>query len=155
VAIPIFQSSRFERHRSVRQGVRATNAGAEKEFPARAWTTASSTTPRCSFRDSIRAGDSHVCFEAVLLVVIVVVLFLQTWRALDHSPDRGTGFHRGHVRHHARAWAYRLTRCPLFGLVLAIGIVVDDAIVVVENVERNIELGLSPREAYLQGDEGK
>jgi hydrophobe/amphiphile efflux-1 (HAE1) family protein len=88
-------------------------------------------------------------FEAVLLVVLVVILFLQTWRAaiipLVAIPVSliGTFFFMS-------AFGYTLNNLSLFGLVLAIGIVVDDAIVVVENVERNIEHGLKPREAARQ-----
>jgi hydrophobe/amphiphile efflux-1 (HAE1) family protein len=85
-------------------------------------------------------------FEAVLLVVLVVVLFLQTWRAavipLLAIPISliGTFFSM-------TLFGFSLNNLSLFGLVLAIGIVVDDAIVVVENVERNIAAGQSPREA--------
>ena len=82
-------------------------------------------------------------FEAVLLVVLVVVLFLQTWRAsiipLVAVPVSLVGtFAFMHLL------GFSLNALSLFGLVLAIGIVVDDAIVVVENVERNIADGLSP-----------
>ncbi|MFO1070066.1 MAG: multidrug efflux RND transporter permease subunit [Geminicoccaceae bacterium] len=85
-------------------------------------------------------------YEAVILVVCVVILFLQTWRAsiipIVAIPVSliGTFAVMG-------ALGYSLNNLSLFGLVLAIGIVVDDAIVVVENVERNIAAGLSPREA--------
>ncbi len=84
--------------------------------------------------------------EAVILVVLVVVLFLQTWRAaiipIVAIPVSliGTFFLMA-------AFGFSLNNLSLFGLVLAIGIVVDDAIVVVENVERNMAKGLSPREA--------
>jgi len=84
--------------------------------------------------------------EAVILVVLVVLLFLQTWRAaiipIVAIPISlvGTFFFMA-------MFGYSLNNLSLFGLVLAIGIVVDDAIVVVENVERNIAAGLSPREA--------
>jgi hydrophobe/amphiphile efflux-1 (HAE1) family protein len=84
--------------------------------------------------------------EAVALVVIVVILFLQTWRAavipLVAIPVSliGTFFFMA-------IFGFTLNNLSLFGLVLAIGIVVDDAIVVVENVERNIGAGLKPREA--------
>src|SRR6188474_3576794 len=87
--------------------------------------------------------------EAILLVVLVVVLFLQTWRAaiipLVAIPVSliGTFFLMA-------AFGFSLNNLSLFGLVLAVGIVVDDAIVVVENVERNIANGLSPREATYQ-----
>jgi multidrug efflux pump len=84
--------------------------------------------------------------EAVALVVLVVILFLQTWRAsiipLLAVPISVVGtFGVLYVL------GFSINALSLFGLVLSIGIVVDDAIVVVENVERNIEAGLSPREA--------
>ncbi len=84
--------------------------------------------------------------EAVILVVLVVILFLQTWRAavipILAIPISliGTFFFMA-------AFGFSLNNLSLFGLVLAIGIVVDDAIVVVESVERNIAAGLNPREA--------
>jgi len=84
--------------------------------------------------------------EAVALVVLVVILFLQTWRAsiipLLAVPVSVVGTFA--VLH---LLGFSINALSLFGLVLAIGIVVDDAIVVVENVERNIEAGLTPREA--------
>jgi len=88
----------------------------------------------------------HTLLEAVALVVLVVILFLQTWRAsiipLLAVPVSVIGTFA--VMH---LFGFSINALSLFGLVLAIGIVVDDAIVVVENVERNIEAGLSPREA--------
>ena len=85
-------------------------------------------------------------FEAILLVVIVVILFLQTWRAsiipLIAVPVSLIGTFAV-----MQLMGVSINTLSLFGLVLAIGIVVDDAIVVVENVERNIELGHSPIEA--------
>ncbi|MGF0539908.1 efflux RND transporter permease subunit [Agrobacterium sp. ES01] len=88
----------------------------------------------------------HTLLEAVALVVLVVILFLQTWRAsiipLIAVPVSIIGTFA--VMY---AFGFSVNALTLFGLVLAIGIVVDDAIVVVENVERNIEDGLSPREA--------
>jgi HAE1 family hydrophobic/amphiphilic exporter-1 len=84
--------------------------------------------------------------EAVLLVVLVVLLFLQTWRAtiipVVAIPVSlvGTFFVMA-------AFGFTVNNLTLFGLVLAVGIVVDDAIVVVENVERKLREGLSPREA--------
>ena len=85
-------------------------------------------------------------FEAVALVVIVVVLFLQTWRAaiipIVAIPVSLIGTFAVMA-----ALGFSLNNLSLFGLVLAIGIVVDDAIVVVENVERNLRQGLAPREA--------
>ncbi|KAA9368943.1 MULTISPECIES: efflux RND transporter permease subunit [Ochrobactrum] len=88
----------------------------------------------------------HTLLEAIVLVVIVVILFLQTWRAsiipLVAVPVSIVGtFAVMYI------FGFSINALSLFGLVLAIGIVVDDAIVVVENVERNIEQGLSPVEA--------
>ncbi|WGS46005.1 efflux RND transporter permease subunit [Burkholderia sp. JSH-S8] len=104
--------------------------------------------PTVFVRESIRAVQ-HTLIEAVVLVVFVVILFLQTWRAsiipLVAVPVSVVG---------TFAWllmfGYSINTLTLFGLVLAIGIVVDDAIVVVENVERNIAQGLSPRDAAHQ-----
>ena len=88
----------------------------------------------------------HTLLEAIALVVLVVILFLQTWRAsiipLLAVPVSVVGTFA--VLH---LLGFSINALSLFGLVLAIGIVVDDAIVVVENVERNIEAGLTPREA--------
>ena len=107
--------------------------------------TPSSTIPPSS-SSSRWTPSSQTIGEAVILVVLVVVLFLQTWRAavipLVAIPVSliGTFFVMA-------VFGFTLNNLSLFGLVLAIGIVVDDAIVVVENVERNIEAGLSPRDA--------
>lgn len=85
-------------------------------------------------------------FEAVFLVVLVVLLFLQTWRAsiipIIAIPVSLIGTFAVMA-----AFGFSVNNLTLFGLVLAVGIVVDDAIVVVENVERNLRDGLSPREA--------
>ena len=84
--------------------------------------------------------------EAVLLVVVVIVVFLQTWRAaiipIVVIPVALIGAMTALL-----VLGFSLNSLALFALVLAVGIVVDDAIVVVENVERNIRAGLSPREA--------
>ena len=88
-------------------------------------------------------------FEGILLVVIVVLVFLQNWRAsivpLLAIPVSLIGTF-------AALWAagFSMNNLSLFGLVLAIGIVVDDAIVVVENIERWIEQGMSPRDAAFK-----
>ena len=101
--------------------------------------------PTIFVRGSIEAVV-HTLFEALILVVLVVILFLQTWRAsiipLAAVPVSLIGTFA--VMH---LFGFSLNALSLFGLVLAIGIVVDDAIVVVENVERNIELGHPPMEA--------
>ena len=88
-------------------------------------------------------------FEAVLLVVLVVIIFLQTWRAslipLLAVPVSIVGTFAFLL-----LLGFSINTLTLFGLVLAIGIVVDDAIVVVENVERNIEAGLNPHDATVK-----
>src|SRR5580658_2782250 len=96
-------------------------------------------------RDSIRAV-LHTLVEAMLLVVLVVVIFLQTWRA-SVIPLLAVPVSLIGTAAAMAAMGFSLNNLSLFGLVLAIGIVVDDAIVVVENVERNMALGLKPREA--------
>ena len=94
---------------------------------------------------------SSTLAEAIVLVVLVVILFLQTWRAaiipILAIPVSliGTFFVMSAV-------GITFNTLSLFGLVLAIGIVVDDAIVVVENVERYIERGLSPEGSRPQND---
>jgi HAE1 family hydrophobic/amphiphilic exporter-1 len=85
-------------------------------------------------------------YEAVALVVIVVILFLQTWRA-SMVPIVAIPVSLIGTFAVLAAFGYSLNNLTLFGLVLAIGIVVDDAIVVVENVERNLRQGMSPRDA--------
>lgn len=96
-------------------------------------------------RSSIEAVI-HTLLEAVALVVLVVIVFLQTWRAsiipLLAVPVSIVGTFSLML-----LLGYSINALSLFGMVLAIGIVVDDAIVVVENVERNIEAGLSAKEA--------
>ncbi len=98
--------------------------------------------------DSIEAVI-HTLLEAVVLVVLVVIVFLQTWRAsvipLLAVPVSIVGTFAALL-----LLGFSINVLSLFGLILAIGIVVDDAIVVVENVERNIEEGLSPRDATIQ-----
>ncbi|CAG9233892.1 Efflux pump membrane transporter BepE [Paraburkholderia caribensis] len=99
-------------------------------------------------RSSIHAVI-HTLLEAVALVVLVVIVFLQTWRAsiipLLAVPVSIVGTFSLLL-----AFGFSINALSLFGMVLAIGIVVDDAIVVVENVERNIATGLTPKEATHQ-----
>src|ERR671931_527810 len=99
-------------------------------------------------RASIRAVV-RTLFESIALVVLVVILFLQTWRAsiipLVAVPVSIVGtFSLLYL------FGFSINALSLFGMVLAIGIVVDDAIVVVENVERNIAAGLEPHAAAHQ-----
>ena len=102
-------------------------------------------------RESISAVVETLV-EALLLVVLVVVLFLRTWRAsiipLAAVPVSLVGTLAA-----MHLLGFSLNALSLFGLVLAIGIVVDDAIVVVENVERNIARGLRPDRRREAGDE--
>ena len=115
------------------------------ELPAGPATTTSSTT-RPSSSPSRSTRSTSTIFEAVVLVVLVVILFLQTWRAaiipIVAIPVSLIGTFAV-----LAAFGFSLNNLSLFGLVLAIGIVVDDAIVVVENVERNLAAGMSPRDA--------
>ena len=101
--------------------------------------------PTVFVRSSIEAVV-HTLFEAVALVLLVVVVFLQTWRAtiipMIAVPVSIIGTFSVML-----LMGFSINVLSLFGLVLAIGIVVDDAIIVVENVERNIALGLSPKKA--------
>ena len=124
--------------------VRAKMEELAKTFPEGvAWEVA--YDPTVFVRKSIDSVVSTL-LEAVLLVVLVVVVFLQTWRAsiipLLAVPVSIVGTFAV-----LYLLGYSINVLTLFGLVLAIGIVVDDAIVVVENVERHIEEGLPPREA--------
>nr|WP_295661103.1 multidrug efflux RND transporter permease subunit [Polymorphobacter sp.] len=88
-------------------------------------------------------------FEAVLLVVLVVLVFLQSWRAAL-IPVLAIPVSLIGTFAVMAAFGYSLNNLSLFGLVLAIGIVVDDAIVVVENVERELRLGLTPHDAAFR-----
>jgi hydrophobe/amphiphile efflux-1 (HAE1) family protein len=126
------------------QAVRASMAEAAKRFPS-GLEYSIVYDPTQFIQQSVDAVMETI-LEAILLVVLVIVLFLQTWRAavipLIAIPVSliGTFFLMA-------AFGFSLNNLSLFGLVLAVGIVVDDAIVVVENVERNIAAGLSPRDA--------
>src|ERR1700749_1861045 len=146
VAIPIFQAPGSNAI-AISDQVRATMAELKKNFP-KGVDYSIVYDPTVFVRDSIKAVV-HTLLEAVLLVVLVVILFLQTWRAsiipLLAVPVSIIGTFAAML-----AFGFSINNLSLFGLVLAIGIVVDDAIVVVENVERNIEAGLSPRDATLK-----
>ncbi|GHC00647.1 efflux RND transporter permease subunit [Cerasicoccus arenae] len=88
----------------------------------------------------------HTIIEAIILVIIVIIVFLQSWRAslipLTAIPISLIGTFAAMA-----VFGFSINNLSLFGLVLAIGIVVDDAIVVVENIERNLDRGLSNRDA--------
>lgn len=143
VALPIFQRP-GSNALDIATKVRATMEELKKDFPEGVdYQIVYDTT--VFVRNSIDAVI-HTLLEAILLVVIVVVIFLQSWRAsvipLIAVPVSLIGTFAIML-----ALGFGFNALTLFGLVLAIGIVVDDAIVVVENVERNIELGLAPIEA--------
>ena len=143
VAIPIAQapgSNALE----LSKRVRATMEELKQNFPeGLEYTIIYDTTE--FVQQSIEAVF-HTLLEAIALVVLVVILFLQTWRAsiipLVAVPVSVIGTFAVLL-----AFGFSINTLSLFGLVLAIGIVVDDAIVVVENVERHIAEGLSPVEA--------
>jgi hydrophobe/amphiphile efflux-1 (HAE1) family protein len=133
------------------KNIRAEMEQISKSFPAGLKHTII-YDPTQFIQESVNAVIETI-LEAIVLVVLVVLLFLQTWRAavipILAIPISliGTFFVMS-------LFGFTLNNLSLFGLVLAIGIVVDDAIVVVENVERNIADGLSPRDAaYKTMDE--
>jgi multidrug efflux pump len=143
VAIPIFQSPGANAL-DVSDRVRRTMEDLSADFPA-------SVEYRIVYDPTqfVRASIKAVIvtlLEAIALVVLVVILFLQTWRAsiipLLAVPVSIVGTFALML-----GFGYSINALSLFGMVLAIGIVVDDAIVVVENVERNISEGLSPLDA--------
>jgi multidrug efflux pump len=146
VAIPIFQAPGSNAIQ-ISDHVRATMEQLKKSFP-QGMDYSIVYDPTIFVRDSIRAVI-HTLLEAVALVVLVVILFLQTWRAsiipLLAVPVSIVGTFSAML-----LCGFSINDLSLFGLVLAIGIVVDDAIVVVENVERSIEAGLRPRDAALK-----
>ncbi len=143
IALPIFQRP-GSNALDISTQVRETMETLKKDFPEGV-DYRIAYDPTVFVRGSIDAV-THTLAEAILLVVLVVVLFLQSWRAsvipLIAVPVSLVGAFA--VMH---MMGFGLNTLTLFGMVLAIGVVVDDAIVVVENVERNIELGLAPAEA--------
>lgn len=146
IAIPIFQRPGSNAI-ALSDAVRAKMAELSENFPA-GMSYEIAYDPTVFVRGSIDAVITTL-LEAVVLVVLVVILFLQTWRAsiipLIAVPVSLIGTFA------VMQWlGVSINTLSLFGLVLAIGIVVDDAIVVVENVERNISEGLSPVEATKQ-----
>ncbi len=143
LAIPVFQSPGANAL-ELSTAVRKTMEELKKNFPE-GMDYGILYDPTQFVRQSIEAV-LHTLLEAIALVVLVVILFLQTWRAslipLIAVPVSAIGTFAVLL-----AFGFSINTLSLFGLVLAIGIVVDDAIVVVENVERHIAEGLSPREA--------
>jgi hydrophobe/amphiphile efflux-1 (HAE1) family protein len=146
VALAVFQRP-GSNALSTSDTIRATMEELSKRFPL-GLTYTIIYDPTQFIRQSVDEVQKTIA-EAILLVVLVVILFLQSWRAavipLVAIPISliGTFFFMA-------IFGFTLNNLSLFGLVLAVGIVVDDAIVVVENVERNIAAGLSPREAAIK-----
>jgi hydrophobe/amphiphile efflux-1 (HAE1) family protein len=146
VAIAVFQLP-GSNALATAQAIRKTMAEASKRFP-QGLIYKIVYDPTQFIQESVDAVMETI-LEAIALVVLVIVLFLQTWRAavipLVAIPVSlvGTFFLM-------TMFGFSLNNLSLFGLVLAVGIVVDDAIVVVENVERNIANGLSPRDAAVR-----
>jgi multidrug efflux pump len=143
VAIPVFQlpgANSLDLAERVRTAMKAL----AQSFPD-GITYSIDYDPTVFVRSSIEAVI-HTLFEAVLLVVLVVLVFLQTWRAslipLVAVPVSIIG-----TLAVLLVAGFSINSLTLFGLILATGIVVDDAIVVVENIERKIEDGLAPRAA--------
>jgi len=143
LAIPVFQSPGANAL-ELSSNVRKTMEELKKNFPEGV-DYGILYDPTQFVRQSIDAV-LHTLLEAIALVVLVVIVFLQTWRAslipLIAVPVSVIGTFAVLL-----AFGFSINTLSLFGLVLSIGIVVDDAIVVVENVERHIAEGLSPREA--------
>ena len=146
VAIPIFEAPNANALQ-LSTDVRATMERLSRDFPEGVEYSIV-YDPTQFVRESINSVI-HTLLEAVLLVALVVIVFLQTWRAsvipLLAVPVSIVGTFAVML-----GFGFSINTLSLFGLVLAIGIVVDDAIVVVENVERNIDSGLSPRDATIQ-----
>jgi multidrug efflux pump len=145
VAVPIFASPGANAL-DISSNVRSTMEELKKNFPE-------GVDYRIAYDPTVFVSKSidaviDTLLEAILLVVIVVVVFLQTWRAslipLLAVPVSIIGTFALMM-----AFGFSINVLSLFGLILAIGIVVDDAIVVVENVERNISNGLKPKEATI------
>ncbi|HLF30964.1 MAG TPA: multidrug efflux RND transporter permease subunit [Xanthomonadales bacterium] len=146
VAIPIFQSPGSNAI-ELSDNVRARMSELAQHFPEGvSWQVV--YDPTVFVRDSIKSVIKTL-IEAILMVIVVVILFLQTWRAsiipLLAVPVSIVGTFAVLL-----LLGFSINTLTLFGLVLAIGIVVDDAIVVVENVERNIANGLQPKAAAHQ-----
>ncbi len=143
VAIPIYQAP-GSNALALSDSVRKTMAELSKSFPE-GLTYSIVYDPTRFVRSSIEEVVVTL-FEALALVVLVVILFLQTWRA-SIIPIVAVPVSLVGTFAVMKLFGFSINALSLFGLVLAIGIVVDDAIVVVENVERNIALGLKPLEA--------
>ena len=143
LAMPIYQrpgSNALE----TAESVRSTMKDLAKDFPA--GLEYAIVYDPTKFIDQSVDAVIDTLIEAVLLVILVMVIFLQSWRAAL-IPVLAIPVSLVGTFAVMQAAGFSLNNLTLFGLVLAIGIVVDDAIVVVENIKRNLEDNLSPREA--------
>ncbi len=143
VALPISQRPGTNALETA-EAIKATMTEAAKDFP-QGIEYRIAYNPTEFIQQSVDEVE-HTIYEAVFLVVLVIILFLQTWRAAI-IPILAIPVSLIGTFAVMQALGYSLNYLTLFGLVLAIGIVVDDAIVVVENMERNLEEGLSVRKA--------
>ncbi|KTD18801.1 multidrug-efflux system transmembrane protein [Legionella lansingensis] len=143
VALPVFQRPGTNALATA-QEILSTMKSIAKEFPP-GISYQIAYNPTLFVEQSINAVF-HTIYEAIALVVLVILIFLQTWRAsiipVIAIPVSLIGTFAA-----MQIMGFSLNYLTLFGLVLAIGIVVDDAIVVVENMERNISSGMNPRDA--------
>ncbi len=146
VAIAVFQRP-GSNALATGEALRATVARIAQNFPP-GIQYATIYDPTQFIAQSVNAVIDTI-MKAVVLVVLVVILFLQTWRAAV-IPILAIPISLIGTFFVMTLFGFTLNNLSLFGLVLAIGIVVDDAIVVVENVERNIAAGLLPREAAIK-----
>lgn len=143
VALPVFQRPGSNAVETANEII-ATMETLSKSFPAGlAYDIAYNPT---EFIQESIDGVTHTIFEAVILVVLVILVFLQTWRATI-IPILAIPVSLVGTFAVMQALGFSLNSLTLFGLVLAIGIVVDDAIVVVENMERNLKEGMSVKAA--------
>ncbi|MGS2763961.1 efflux RND transporter permease subunit [Sinomicrobium sp. M5D2P9] len=143
VALPISQRPGTNALETA-EAIKATMADAAKNFP-QGIEYRIAYNPTEFIQQSINEVE-HTIYEAIFLVVLVIILFLQTWRAAI-IPILAIPVSLIGTFAVMQALGYSLNYLTLFGLVLAIGIVVDDAIVVVENMERNLQEGLGVKKA--------
>ncbi len=143
LAMPVFQRPGSNALQTS-SDIRAAMAELEKDFPK--GLEYDIVYDPTQFIDKSVEAVIHTLLEAVLLVVLVMIVFLQSWRAAL-IPVLAIPVSLIGTFAVMQVFGFSINNLTLFGLVLAIGIVVDDAIVVVENIERNLEDGHSPREA--------
>ena len=132
-------------------GVEEAHGGAQDNVSRRTSITPSRSTRRSRSSEGIEE-IMKTLWHALVLVIIVVFIFLQGWRA-SLIPLLAVPVSLIGTFAFFPLFGFSINTLSLFGLVLAIGLVVDDAIVVVEAVERHIEEGLAPKDAALKAME--